>query len=105
MSQFEYSVALSPVKPADIERIAREYKEKKKRDNMIRHEFGNLVLDMTVSKEDHEAINSFIHEQILKDRIRILKELDAYSNGFDTLSISKFKLHQIVDNTTERSHQ
>jgi hypothetical protein len=104
MSQFEYSVALSPVKPADIERIAREYKEKKKRDNMIRHEFGNLVLDMTVSKEDHEAINSFIHEQILKDRIRILKELDTYSNGYDNLSIAKFKLHQIIDNTTERSY-
>ena len=104
MSQFEYSVALSTVKPAHIERIAREYKEKKKRDNMIRHEFGNLVLDITVSKEDQEAINSFIHEQILKDRIRILKELDTYSNGYDTLSIAKFKLHQIVDNTTERSH-
>jgi hypothetical protein len=104
MSQFEYSVALSSVKPADIERIAREYKEKKKRDEMIRHEFGNLVLDMTVSKEDHEAINSFVHEQILKDRTRILEELNNYSSGYDNLSIAKFKLHQIINNTTERSY-
>jgi hypothetical protein len=105
MSQFEYSVALSPVKPADIERVAREYKEKKKRDKMIRHEFGNLVLDMTVSREDHEAINSFVHEQILKERIRIVEELDTYSNSSANLSIAKFKLHEIINNTTERSHE
>lgn len=29
MGQFEYSVNLSPVKPEDIERVAREYLEKK----------------------------------------------------------------------------
>jgi hypothetical protein len=29
MSQFEYSVDLSPVKPEDIERVAREYKAAK----------------------------------------------------------------------------
>lgn len=29
MGQFEYSVPLSPVKPADIERVAREYLQAK----------------------------------------------------------------------------
>lgn len=32
MGQFEYSVPLSPVKPADIERIAKEYLEKKQKE-------------------------------------------------------------------------
>lgn len=104
MGQFEYSVPLSPVKPADIERIAREYREKKKRDNMIRHEFGNLVLDMTVSREDHDAINSFVHEQILKERKRILEDMDKIS-GAGHLSLAKFKVHEIVNNIVERSYE
>jgi len=32
MSQFEYSVGLSPVKPEDVERVAREFKEAKQRE-------------------------------------------------------------------------
>jgi hypothetical protein len=105
MGQFEYSVPLSSVKPEDIPRIVREYKEKQERDKMIRHEFGNLVLDMTISKEDHEAINSFVHEQILKDRVRIFEELDRHSEGYDNLSIAKVRLHEIVNNIVERSHE
>lgn len=105
MGQFEYSVPLSSVKPEDIERVAREYKEKQERDKMIRHEFGNLVLDMTTSREDHEAINSFVNEQILKDRKRIIDELDEQSNGYDNLSIAKFKLYEIVNNIVERSYE
>lgn len=104
MGQFEYSVPLSSVKPEDIPRVVREYREKQERDKMIRHEFGNLVLDMTISKEDHEAINSFVHEQILKERKRILEDLDKRS-GAGHLSIAKFKLHEIVNNIVERSYE
>lgn len=97
MGQFEYSVPLSPVKPKDMDRVIAEYKQKKERDEMIKHEFGNLVLDMTISKEDHEAINSFIHEQILKERHRIYEQLAEQSRGYDNLSIAKFKLKRIID--------
>lgn len=69
---------------------------------MIRHEFDTLVLGTTISKEDHVAINSFVHEQILKERRRIYQELDNYSNGYGSLQIAKFKLKQIIDNN-ERS--
>ena len=69
---------------------------------MIRHEFDTLVLGTNVSKEDHVAINSFVHEQILKERKLIYQELDNYSNGYGRLQIAKFKLKQIIDNN-ERS--
>lgn len=32
MGQFEYSVPLSPVKPEDIERVAKEYLENKQKE-------------------------------------------------------------------------
>ena len=32
MSQFEYTVPLSPVRPEDIEQLAKDYMEKKKRE-------------------------------------------------------------------------
>ena len=98
MGQFEYSVGLSPVKPGDMPRIVREYK-KQERDKMIKHEFGMLVLDATMSKDDQEAVNSFVHEQVLKERKRILEELDNYSEGYGNLQIAKFKLKQIINNT------
>jgi hypothetical protein len=34
MGQFEYSVDLSPVRPEDIDRVAKEYKEKQERDRV-----------------------------------------------------------------------
>lgn len=104
MGQFEYSVDLSPVRPEDIEQLAKDYLAKKERDNMIKHEFGMLVLDATMSKDDQEAVNSFVHEQILKERKRILEELDDLSKGYASLQIAKFKLKQIIndkDRTTD----
>lgn len=66
---------------------------------MIKHEFGMLVLDAMMSKEDQEAVNSFVHEQILKERKRIVEEVDNYSQGYDNLQIAKFKLKQIINNS------
>jgi hypothetical protein len=99
VGQFEYSVGLSPVKPADIPRIVKEYTEKQERDKMIKNEFGMLVLDATMSKDDQDAVNSFVHEQILKERKRIFEELDDLSKGYGNLQIAKFKLKQIINNT------
>lgn len=96
MGQFEYSVALSPVKPHEIEQLAKDYLVKKREtQNMIKHEFDTLVLDSTHSKSDQDAINAFIHEQILLDRKRIVDELARFaSNGMLTIPI--FQLKQIV---------
>lgn len=58
-----------------------------------------LVLDATLSKDDQKAINSFVHEEILKERNRIITDLEAYTNGYATLQIAKFKMRQIVNNT------
>lgn len=68
---------------------------------MIRHEFETLVLDATLSKSDQEAINSFLHETLLKERKRIIEELDNYTNGYDTLQIAKFKLKQIINDSNK----
>jgi hypothetical protein len=99
VGQFEYTVDLSPVKPEDIYQLAKDFLKKKERDDMIKHEFGMLVLDATMSKEDQAAVDSFVHEQILKDRKRILDELDIYSNKSGSLDIAKFKLKQIINDT------
>jgi hypothetical protein len=99
VGQFEYGVGLSPVKPEDMPRIVREYKEKQERDKMIKHEFGMLVLDAAMSKDDQEAVNSFVHEQILKERKRIIAEFDNASKGYDSIQMAKFKVKQIVNNS------
>lgn len=100
MGQFEYSVGLSPVKPEDIERVAKEYMEQKERDKMIKHEHGMLVLSSALSKADQEAINAFIHESLLKERKRILDELMTYLSA-GSVSLALFKLKQIVNQTKE----
>lgn len=66
---------------------------------MIKYEFETLVLDSSFSKADQDAINAFVHEQILKDRKRIFEELDRFNTGYGTLQIAKFKLKQIINNT------
>lgn len=96
MGQFEYSVPLSSVKPEDIQRIAKEYREKQERDSMIRYEFGMLSLDSSHSKKDQDAINSFIESKINEERLRILSEIESSSPGYDTVSIAKFKLRKII---------
>lgn len=98
MGQFEYSVGLSPVKPEDIDRIAKEYMDKKERGEMIKHEFETLVLDSSHSKEDQKAVDGFVAEQIKKERERILAALEEQSKGYDNLSIAKFKLRNIINN-------
>lgn len=96
MGQFEYSVDLSPVKPEDIERIAKEYIEEQERNKMIKHEYGMLVLDPALSREDQEAINSFIHEQIKKERQRILSDMESASEDPSYVRITKIKLREIL---------
>lgn len=67
---------------------------------MVKYEFDTLVLDQTFTKQDQDAVNAFLHESLLKDRKRILEELERNaSNG--TLSMAVFKLKQIVMNTKE----
>lgn len=66
---------------------------------MIKHEFNTLVLGSTHSKEDQDAINAFVQEQILLDRKRIYDELDNYTSGYGTLQIAKFKLKQIINDS------
>lgn len=68
---------------------------------MVKHEFGMLVLDKAMSKADQDAINSFIGEQIQKERYRILDELEQEALGYSNLNIAKFKLRQIINNTKE----
>lgn len=99
MGQFEYSVGLSPVKPEDIDRIAKEYIDKRERGEMIKHEFETLVLDSSHSKSDQKAVDAFVAEQIAKERERILNDLEAESKWYDNLSIAKFKLRNIINNT------
>lgn len=66
---------------------------------MIKHEFETLVLSSVHSKEDQDAVDAFLHEQILKERKRIYEELDEYSAGYGSVQIAKFKLKQIINNT------
>lgn len=66
---------------------------------MIRYEHDMLVLDASLSKDDQAAINQFVHEQILKERKRIIDDLEGYTNGYSTLQIAKFKMKQIINNT------
>ena len=68
---------------------------------MITYEHGMLVLNAPMTKADQDAVNSFVHEQILADRKRILDELSAYSNGGE-LSLAIFKLKEIVTQNKER---
>jgi hypothetical protein len=68
---------------------------------MISHEFGMLVLNAPLTKADQNAVNSFVQEQIIAERKRILAELENYQSG-GTLSIALFKLRQIVTKTKEQ---
>lgn len=97
VGQFEYSVDLSPVMPSDIDRIAKEYKQRKTRDDMIKHEFGMLLLDASTTREDSEAINSFINEQIAKDRQRIIDSLEGLVNNAGYINLAKFEIINIVN--------
>lgn len=65
---------------------------------MVEYEHDTLVLDASHTKEDQEAINNFVTQQIELERARIYKELTQYSR-YDTLQIAKFKLNQIINNT------
>jgi hypothetical protein len=66
---------------------------------MIRHEHGMLVLDVTLSKEDQEAINSFVHEHTLLERKRIISQIEEHSGGHAHINMPKFKLKRIINNT------
>jgi hypothetical protein len=68
---------------------------------MIKYEFDTLVLDSSHTKEDQKAIDRFVEQKVNEERGRILQELEGYTNGYDTLSIAKFKLREIV---TGRAH-
>jgi len=63
---------------------------------MIKYEFDTLVLDSSHTKEDQKSIDLFIEQKVNEERNRILQELESYTNGYDTLSIAKFKLREIV---------
>lgn len=63
---------------------------------MIRYEFDTLVLDSSHTKQDQKAIDAFVDSKISSERSRILQELDNYTNGYDTLTIAKFKLREII---------
>jgi hypothetical protein len=63
---------------------------------MIKYEFDTLVLDSSHNKEDQRAIDAFVESQLSKERQRILEELEGYTNGYDTLTIAKFKLREII---------
>lgn len=69
---------------------------------MIKYEFDTLVLDSSHTKEDQKAIDAFVAAQVSKERQRILDELEGYTNGYDTLTIAKFKLREIINNTDGR---
>ena len=62
---------------------------------MIKYEHGMLVLDVPMTRADQDAVNSFVHEQILADRKRILDSLSEHFQS-GTLSIAVFKLKEIV---------
>jgi len=63
---------------------------------MIKYEFETLVLDSTHTKKDQDALNAFIESRIDYERKRILDEIEGTSNGYDTVSIAKFKLREII---------
>jgi hypothetical protein len=63
---------------------------------MIKYEFDTLVLDSSHNKEDQKAIDAFVESKLSKERQRILEDLENYTNGYDTLSIAKFKLREII---------
>lgn len=63
---------------------------------MIKYEFDTLVLDSSHTKEDQKAIDAFVDSKLNQERQRILQDLENYTNGYDTLSIAKFKLREII---------
>ena len=70
----------------------------------ISHEFETLVLDSSHSKQDQEAINEFVYEQIKRERERILNELEQESIGYSNVNIAKFKLRNIVNNISRSNN-
>lgn len=64
---------------------------------MIKYEFNTLVLDSSFTKQDQQAIDSFVEQKIIEERKRILKDLEDTSNGYGSLSIPLFKLRNIVN--------
>jgi hypothetical protein len=63
---------------------------------MIKYEFDTLVLDATHTKQDQQAIDSFVASALDRERQRILSALeDSYADQ-GTLSIAKFKLREII---------
>jgi hypothetical protein len=67
---------------------------------MIKYEHKMLVLDSSHSNEDQAAVNSFIAQAIDAERDRIYNDLSNYTK-YDSLSIAKFKLRQIINQTDE----
>jgi hypothetical protein len=59
-----------------------------------------LVLDSSHSREDQAAVDSFITQAIDAERDRIYNDLSNYTK-YDSLSIAKFRLRQIINQTDE----
>jgi hypothetical protein len=64
---------------------------------MIKYEFNTLVLDSSHTEEDQSAIDQFVDQSIVKDRLRIIDELYSLSSH-GNLQIAKFKLKEIINN-------
>jgi hypothetical protein len=67
---------------------------------MIKYEHKMLVLDSSHSREDQAAVDSFITQAIDAERDRIYNDLSNYTK-YDSLSIAKFRLRQIINQTDE----
>lgn len=101
MGQFEYTVGLSPVRPEDIDQLAKDYlAQKRDGTNMIKYEYGMLVLDNSHTKQDQQAIDTFVDAQIRAERDRIHDELMA-ADKHAIVQIAKFRITQIVYNNKD----
>jgi hypothetical protein len=69
--------------------------------SMIKYEHKMLVLDSSHSDKDQAAVDLFITQAIDAERDRIYNDLSNYTNGYDSLSIAKFRLRQIINQTDE----
>jgi hypothetical protein len=95
MGQFEYSVPLSSVKPADIERIAVEYMKNKERESM-----KNLdnFRDIAVSYYD-DALNVLVKKQADYGPKNIAHAPGGALNGLRVRMHDKMsRINNLVDN-------
>jgi hypothetical protein len=56
-----------------------------------------------MTKEDQDAINSFVYEQILKDRIRIKEGVKAYLDDRSESKAFIERVEEIIDDVTVNS--